>query len=80
MVTREHYRAKAAEYGELAKTANGPDQAREYQQRECSLTMLADNAQWLADHHDQTVHAVDAGAAEEGAPASPGDATAAVQP
>ena len=37
MFTPELYRAKAAEYGELAKTANSPDDAREFQRREAQL-------------------------------------------
>lgn len=52
MVTPD--RAKAAEYADLAKTANGPDYAREFHRRQRSPTMLADNEQWLADHYDQT--------------------------
>jgi hypothetical protein len=79
MFTPELYRAKAVEYGELAKTANGPDEAREYQKRERSFTDLADNVQWIADHCDQTMHAIDAGGAEEGAPVLIGEATAAIQ-
>ena len=52
MFTPEQYREKAAEYSELAKQANAPNEAREYQKLEQSLTMLADNEQWLADNHD----------------------------
>jgi hypothetical protein len=36
----------------LAKQANAPNEVREFQKREQSLTMLADNEQWLADNHD----------------------------
>jgi hypothetical protein len=79
MFTPEHYRAKAAEYGELAKTASGPGEAREFQRRKRSFTELADNEQWLADHHEQTVHAIDAGGADEGAAALIGDASPAAQ-
>jgi hypothetical protein len=60
MLTSELYRAKAAEYRELAKTANRPDAAREFQRRERSFTALADNEQWLADHYSQIVHAIEA--------------------
>ena len=74
MFAPERYRAKAAEYRELAKTASGPEQARKFQQREHSYTVLADNEQWLADHHDQTVHAIDGGGAEEATPVPLGDA------
>ena len=75
----ELYRAKAAEYAELAKTANGPGETREFQRRERSFTVLADNEQWLADHHDQTVRAAGAGAANEAAPVATGAAAAAVE-
>jgi hypothetical protein len=78
MFTPEHYRAKAAEYGELAKTANGPDEAREFQRHERNFTELADNEQWVADHRDQTVHATGADAVSEGAPVLIGNAMAAV--
>lgn len=60
MFAPELYRAKAAENGKLARRANSPDGAREFQRRERSYTVLADNEQWLADHQDQTVHASDA--------------------
>ena len=60
MFASELYRAKAAEYRELAMTADRPDDAREFQKRERSFTVLADNELWLADHHEQTVHAIDA--------------------
>jgi hypothetical protein len=67
MFAPELYRAKAAENSELAKTANNPDDAREFQRRERSYTVLADNEQWVADHQDQTVHARDAGGTNEAA-------------
>jgi hypothetical protein len=51
------YRAKAAEYAELAKTANSFDNKRDFQKIERSFSVLADNEQWLADNHDHTVHA-----------------------
>jgi len=57
MFTPRQYRAKATEYAELAKTAKGLNEVREFQNLERSFTMLADNEQWLADHRDQTVHA-----------------------
>src|SRR5882762_2516003 len=52
MFTPEQYREKAAEYSELAKQANAPNEVREFRKLEQSLTMLADNEQWLADNHD----------------------------
>ncbi len=79
MFTPELFRAKAAEYGELARTANSSDDAREFQRRERSYSVLADNEQWLADHHDHTVHAIDIGGAKQVAPALLGDTGAAVE-
>jgi hypothetical protein len=78
MSTPEQYRAKAAEYGELAKTAIGPDEAREFQRHERNFTELADNEQWVADHRNRTVHAIGAGEAGQEAPNLIGDATPAV--
>lgn len=57
MVTSDQYRAKAAEYAELAKAASTPEAAIEFRKLERSFTTLADNEQWLSDHHDETVHA-----------------------
>lgn len=63
MFTPKQYREKANEYAELANTANSPNEMREYQNLGRSFSVLADNEQWLADNHDQTVHAtVHAGA------------------
>ncbi len=73
MFAPELYRAKAAEYGELARTANSPDGAREFKRREQSYIVLADNEQWVADHQDQTVHARDAGGTNEATPVLIGD-------
>ena len=78
MFTPEHFRAKAAECGELAKTANRQADAREFQRRETNLTMLADNEQWLADHYERTVHAAEADSTNEVAPVLMDDATATV--
>jgi hypothetical protein len=57
--TPEQYRAKAAEYTELAKQGNTPDQVREFRTHERSLTMLADNKQWLDDNDDKLVNNLD---------------------
>ena len=59
MFTPEQHRAKAAEYIELAKQGNAPNEAREFQKRKQSLTMLADNEQWLADNHDNLANNLD---------------------
>jgi len=53
MFTPEQYRAKAAEYTELARQANTSNAVREFQTHERSLTMLADNKQWLIDNDDK---------------------------
>ena len=63
MFTADQYRAKAIEYSKLLRTANGPNEVREYQRLERSFTELADNAQWVTDHHDQTLHAPEHGEA-----------------
>jgi len=55
MFTPGQYREKAVRYRELVKTANGPDERREFQALEQSFKVLADNEQWLADNHDKTV-------------------------
>jgi hypothetical protein len=55
MFTPSQYRDKAVGYGDLVKTANGPNERREFQKLEQSFTVLADNEQWLADNHHNTV-------------------------
>ena len=55
MFTPERLRAKAAEFAELAKTANDPEATQAFQHREHSFTALANNEQWLADRYDQTI-------------------------
>jgi hypothetical protein len=57
MFAPEQYRAKAAGYGDRAKTANSSNEKRELQDLERSFNRLADNEQWLADKHDKTLHA-----------------------
>ena len=59
MPMAKQFRAKAAEYTELAKQGNTPDQVREFQAHERSLTMLADNKQWLADNDDKLADNLD---------------------
>jgi hypothetical protein len=55
MFASEKFRARAAEYSELAKTTNLPNEMLEFQKLKRSFTMLADNEQWLADNHEKTV-------------------------
>ena len=63
MFTADQYRAKAMEYSELVKTANGPNEVNEYQGLERSFAELADNAQWTADNPDKILHATEYAAA-----------------
>jgi len=53
--TPEQYRAKADEYAEFAKISINPGEVREFLALEKSFSALADNEQWLSDHHDQTL-------------------------
>ena len=55
MFTPEQYRAKAVEYGNLVGTATTSNESREFQQLQMSFTKLADNEQWLADNHQNTL-------------------------
>jgi hypothetical protein len=57
MFNPKQYRDKAAEYSERGKTANGPNEVREFEQLEKSFTALADNEQWLSDNHSKTLRA-----------------------
>jgi hypothetical protein len=59
MFTPKQYRAKAAEYAELVKTASNPNELREYQDLERSFTVLAENEQWMRDNYDKTVRATE---------------------
>jgi hypothetical protein len=59
MFSSERYRAKAAEFVELAKATASPSDIREYKNRERSFTTLADNEEWLKDNFDKMVHAPD---------------------
>lgn len=59
MFTTKQYRAKAVEYGELAKTSIDPNKRRDFQEIEQSFTVLADNEQWLANNYQNTLHATE---------------------
>jgi hypothetical protein len=59
MFTSEQYRAKALEYGNLVGTSATPDEKREYQKLQQKFAELADNEQWLAEHHKLTLHVAD---------------------
>jgi hypothetical protein len=54
MSTPKQYRAKAAEYTELLKTASLPSKARELRNLEQSFITLAENDEWLADNLGKT--------------------------
>jgi hypothetical protein len=55
MFTPEQYRAKAVEYGNRVGTATTSNERREFQQLQMSFAKLADNEQWLADNHQNTL-------------------------
>src|SRR5882757_5744276 len=55
------YRAKAAAYGELARSSSGKDDTRKFEKLQDSLASRADNEQVLAENY---VDAVNAGEAE----------------
>jgi hypothetical protein len=59
MFTPKQYREKAAQYAELARHGNTPNVVREFQTHERSLTMLADNKQWLTDNDDKLANNLD---------------------
>jgi hypothetical protein len=55
MFKAKQYRDRAKEYGELRKTALGPNETLEFSDLEKSFTTLADNEEWLSDNHTKTV-------------------------
>jgi len=55
MFKSQQYRAKAAEYGELAKSSTGWDESRKFGELQDRLTSLAHNEQGLADDFDNAV-------------------------
>ena len=55
MFKARQYRAKAAEYGDLAKSSTGSKQRRDLQKLEHRFVTLADNEQWLADNYQSNV-------------------------
>jgi hypothetical protein len=75
MFTSRQSRTRAAEFGELIKTADHPDAIRELRRQERTFTELADNQDWLATNLDKTVHptAEDDGADPMLAPTAKGD-------
>jgi hypothetical protein len=57
MLMVQQFRAKAAEYRQQIARATEPSVIREFEELERSFTELADNAAWLADNSDKTLHA-----------------------
>jgi hypothetical protein len=64
MFTPEQHRAEATDYSGLAKQGNAASEVHEFLRHEQSLTMLADNEQWLADNHDNLANNLDKPAPE----------------
>ena len=60
MFNPKQFRDKAAEFFELGKAANSPDETRAFGQLERSFTALAENEQWLSDNHQKTIRTSDA--------------------
>ncbi len=54
MYTADQYRAKAIEYSNLLKIANGYSEEREFQRLERSSAELADNAQWVTENQSKS--------------------------
>jgi len=63
MFNAEQYRAQASEYAKLVGIANAANELQEFQRLERSFTELADNAQWVNENRDKTVHATEHAAA-----------------
>ena len=55
MFTSKQFRAKAAEYGKLAKGAGEPGAMRDYQKQERNFTEHANNEDWLANNFDYSL-------------------------
>jgi hypothetical protein len=57
MPTAKQFRAKAAEYRQQIGQATDLTAIREFEELERTFTELANNATWLADNSDKTLHA-----------------------
>ena len=55
MFKPRQYRAKAVEYGNLAKASTDSKQRRNFQKLEHRFAALANNEQWLADNYQSSV-------------------------
>jgi hypothetical protein len=61
MFTSKQHRAKAVEYGELAKSSIGPAQKHEFEKLERRFAVLAENEQSLANDYQNAVSGADQG-------------------
>ncbi len=59
MFTAEEFRAKAAEYAELLRHTEDPNEVRDLNRLKESFTLLAQNEEWLAHNFDKIVHSQD---------------------
>ena len=59
MSSSQHYRAKAAQYVELSKKGETPQEVRELEALQRSFSVLADNEEWLEHNAKNMVHAAD---------------------
>ena len=59
MFTAEQFRAKAAEYAELLRHTDNPNEVRDLNRLKESFTRLAENEDWLAHNFDRIVHSQD---------------------
>jgi hypothetical protein len=59
MFTAEEFRVKAAEYAELLKHTENPNEIRDFNRLKESFTRLAQNEDWLAHNFDKIIHSQD---------------------
>ena len=57
MFSSKQYREKAAEYVELGRKSEVPEEVGELKAKERSFAVLADNEEWLENNYQNTVHA-----------------------
>jgi hypothetical protein len=56
MFKADHYRKKAADCAETAKTTTVPSEIRELERSQKSFSDLAKNEDWLAENFDKMIH------------------------
>ena len=59
MFTAEEFRVKAAEYAELIRRTDSPNEVRDLNRLKESFTRLAENEDWLAHNFDKIIHSQD---------------------